>query len=140
MHKSTRETIGVQLGYAAGPDGNGIAYARLTSRAGERLVRAAFRVKRFSGIEGREVGYGALTAIATVLRERGIENVTLAVPDAVLVDDLVTHRAVPPPLVLPYVHLRCALNRFTRFAVTTVTEENDLAQRARAEVAFHTAA
>lgn len=138
--QSTRETIGVQLGYAAGPDGNGIVYARLTSRAGERLVRAAFRVKRFSGIEGREVGYAAMTEIATVLRARGIENIAVAVPDPLLADDLVTHRPVPPPLVLPYVRLRCALNQFSRFSLTPGNEETDLAQRARAEVAFHTAA
>lgn len=140
MQKNSREALGVQLGYAAGPDGNGIVYARLQSTAGERLVRAAFRVKRFAGMGEREVGYGALTAIATVLRERGVEKINLMLSDAALIDDLVTHRAVPPPLVIPYVHLRCALNRFTGFSLSSGVEENDLAQRARAEVALNTAA
>ncbi len=140
MQKSKRETIGVQLGYAADPLGNGIVYARLRTTAGVRLVRAAFRVKRFLGTDGREVGYGALTAVATLLRERGVERVNIVLSDAPLVDDLTTHRAVPPPLVLPYVTLRCTLNRFAECSLKIACEDADLAQRALAEVTFHTAA
>ncbi|MDQ2864645.1 MAG: hypothetical protein M3R51_00300 [Candidatus Eremiobacteraeota bacterium] len=140
MQRRTRGTIHVQLGYDAGADGGGIVYARLRSAAGERLVRAAFHVKRLTGTEGRENGYGALTAIALLLRERGIESIHLKLSDGALLEDIATHRSVPAALVLPYVRLHCALNRFASFSVSAGEEDEDLAQRARAEVALHIAA
>jgi hypothetical protein len=127
------------LGYAADSLGNGIAYARLTSRTGERLVRVAFRVQRFSGLDAREVGYGAVAAIATLLGERGIESVEFYIPDEQLVADVSEHRAVPPPIVLPYVRLGCALNRMKDYALC-LGSDPDLSQRALAEVTFSTAA
>ena len=49
----TERMLQAHIGYAADAVGNGIAYARLTSRTGERLVRVAFRVQRFSAeLEG----------------------------------------------------------------------------------------
>ena len=131
--------VQVQLGYAADRLGEGIAYARLTTRAGERLVRVAFRVQRYDGLGGREVSYGALTAVATMLRERGLERAAFALSDADLVADCREHRDVPPPLVLPYVRLRCALNRFVDFHLR-VSDDPDLEARARAELVLHTAA
>jgi hypothetical protein len=131
--------VQAQLGYAADDLGNGIAYVRLTTPAGERLVRVAFRAKRFDGLAGREIGYAALTAVAALLAERKIERIRLRVPDAELVADCTSRRDVPPPLVIPYVGLGCALNRFSSFALESA-QETDLDARARAELFVHTAA
>ncbi|HTX57415.1 MAG TPA: hypothetical protein VMD47_10000 [Candidatus Acidoferrales bacterium] len=131
--------VQVQLGYAAGRLGEGIAYARLTSRAGERLVRVAFRTQRFEALEGREIGYAALTAVATMLGERGLERASFSLTDTELVADCNDRRDVPPPLVLPYVRLRCALNRFREYELRAGGDP-DLEARARAELVLHTAA
>jgi hypothetical protein len=131
--------VQVQLGYAADRLGEGIAYARLTTRAGERLVRVAFRVQRFPGLDEREVSYAALTAVATMLHERGLTRASFLLSDADLVADCTTRRDVAPPLVLPYVRLRCALNRFTEYALHAGADP-DLEGRARAELVLHSAA
>jgi hypothetical protein len=131
--------VQVQLGYAADRLGEGIAYARLTTRAGERLVRVAFHVQRFPGLDEREVSYAALSAVAAMLCERGLARVSFVLADAQLVADCTTHRDVPPPLVLPYVRLRCALNRFAAYALHAGADP-DLEGRARAELVLHTAA
>lgn len=136
--------VQVQLGYAADEIGNGVAYARLSSRTGERFVRAAFRVpapKRLqdAGVRLRTVSYAALTAIASMLSERGIERAAFLVPDAELVTDQNDHRDVPAPIVLPYVRLGCVLNRFKSFTVG-FGEDPDLGARARAEVPLTVAA
>jgi hypothetical protein len=131
--------VQAQLGSAADDLGNGIAYARLLTRTGERLVRVAFRVKRFAGLGGREVGYAALTSVATMLAERGINAVAFHVPDGELALDLAQRRDVPAPLVIPYVRLGCALNRFASFAIER-GEDPDLDGRARAELFIHPAA
>ena len=131
--------VQAQLGYAADGQGNGVAYARLTSRAGARLVRVAFRVERYAGLDGREVGYGALTAVAGMLAERGVDGVAFYIPSDDLVADRRQHRQVPPPIVLPYVRLGCVLNRFKHHDVRS-GEDPDLTQRALAEVTLRTAA
>jgi len=131
--------VQAQLGYASDHRGCGVAYCRLTSRVGERLVRVAFHIRRFAGLDEREVGYGAVTAVAGLLRERGIASVAFIVPDTRLVNDVNEHGDVPAPLVLPYVYLGCALNRFESFALRA-GDDRDLAQRASAEVALQTAA
>lgn len=140
MRKEQQGSIEVLLGHAADPVGNGVAYARLRSIQGERLVRVPFRVQRFAGLDGREVGYAALNAIASLIRERGVERATFVLNDGQLVADLEEHRDVPPPIVLPYVRLRCTLNRFASHTLRVSTDGDDLAQRAKAEVAFHQAA
>jgi len=131
--------VQAQLGYAADGLGNGVAYARLTTQAGARLVRVAFRVQRFEGVGGREVAYAALTAIAMLLRSRGVERVAFALGDAHLVADCNEHRDVAPALVLPYVRLGCALNQFAAYELR-VSDDPDLEARARAELVLHTAA
>jgi hypothetical protein len=131
--------VQVQLGYAADRLGEGIAYARLTTRAGERLVRVAFRVQRFPGLDEREISYAALTAVAGMLCERGLTRASFVLADAELVADCTAHRDVPPPLVLPYVRLRCALNRFAAYELHAGADP-DLEGRARAELVLHTAA
>lgn len=131
--------VQAQLGYAADRHGAGVAYARLTTRAGERLVRVAFRVQRCDGLDGREVAYAALTAVAAMLRGRGIERAAFTLRDADLVADCTEHRKVPPPLVLPYVRLGCALNRFAAYDIR-VGSDPDLDARAHAEAVLHSAA
>lgn len=131
--------VQAHIGYAADPTGNGIAYARLTSRTGERLVRVAFRAQRFPGLDGREVGYAALTAVASVLGERGVDRVRFHVPDAQLVGEITDHRPVPAPMVQPYVQLGCALNRLKAVGLTA-GDDPDLTQRALAEITFTPAA
>jgi hypothetical protein len=131
--------VQAQLGYAADRSGNGVAYARLTTRAGERLVRVAFRVQRFEGLAGREIAYAALTAIAALLRARGLDRVSFGIGDPDLVADCSERRNVAPALVLPYVRLGCALNRFAGYELH-VSDDPDLETRARAELVLHTAA
>ena len=126
----------VQIGFAADPHGTGVAYARLVSPTGERLVRAPFRVRRFAGLGDREIGYAAVTAVASLLADRGIADAEIHISDADLVADRSERRPLPPPLVLPYVRLGCALNRFKRYAVHH-GEDPDLTGRAAAEVALH---
>ncbi|MDE2481966.1 MAG: hypothetical protein KGN02_07230 [bacterium] len=102
-------------------------------------MRAAFRITRFPGLDGREVAYGALTAVATMLAERGVERVTFVLPDESLLADRREHRPLPPPIELPYVRLGCALNRL-KDAVLAPGEDRDLMQRAVTEVELHSAA
>ena len=131
--------VQVQLGYAADRHGAGVVYARLTSRTGERLVRAAFRSKRFTGLDDREVSYAALAAVASMLHKHKFDRVAFLVPDAALVADRELHREVPPPLVLPYVRLGCELNKLKTCTIG-VNSDPDLTQRAVAEVAINEAA
>ena len=132
--------IDAHLGYAANRHGRGIAYARLTSSTSERLVRVPFRAQRFAGLDAREVGYAALTAVAELLHERGISVASFNVIDRQLIDDVTQRRDVPLPLVLPYVRLGCALNRFSSYTLGMSMNAEDLTQRARSEVALHEAA
>ena len=131
--------VQVQVGYAADRQGAGVVYARLSARTGVRLVRAAFRAQRYSALDDREVSYAALSAIATVLREHKIDRVAFFVPDQRLIDDRQQQRELPPPLVLPYVRLGCALNRLKQCELHFGADP-DLDQRALAEVTLHTAA
>ncbi len=128
--------VAVQIGYAADPQGNGVAYARLTSSSGERLVRATFRARRFPGLGEREIAYAALTAVSAMLADRGVKHAEFRLPDAELVADRNERRQLPPPLVLPYVRLGCVLNRFKRYTLEHGVDQ-DLTGRAAAEVALH---
>lgn len=132
--------IEATIAYAADRRGEGVAYARLGSGAGNRLLRIPFRAQRFAGLDAREVSYAALGAVASALLERGFSRTRFALSDEALIRDVNEHRDVPPPLVLPYVRLGCALNRFEEYALTLAGEDDDLLTRARAEVALHVAA
>ena len=74
-----------------------------------------------------------------MLRERGVERVSFGLADDQLVADCNERRNVPPPLVLPYVRLRCALNRYSAFELCA-GGDRDLEARARAELVLHSAA
>ncbi len=132
--------IEASIAYAADRRGEGVAYARLRSDSGSRLMRIPFRAQRFAGLASREISYAALSAVAAALLERGFSRTRFALADEALVRDINERRDVPPPLVLPYVRLGCSLNRFEEYAVTLAGEDDDLAHRARLEVALHVAA
>lgn len=129
------------VGFAADPQGNGIAYVRVGDGSGSRVMRVPFTVKRYPALLGREVGYGALTATAAALLRRGLGQVHMVVDDQRLASDLQEHRDVPAALTLAYVRLRCALNQFREYGIAgSPQSESDLTARARSEVAMHVAA
>jgi hypothetical protein len=127
-----------EVGFAAGRSGAGIAYADVAGRGQKRLLRVPFSVGA-PGAQERVIGYAALTAVVRALRRWNVERVRLAVNDPALVADLGGHRSVPGSLVMPYVRLRCILNQLDEFDIVEAAE-NDLTQRARAEVALNFAA
>lgn len=128
------------VGFAADDQGNGVAYVRIAGSKAERVLRVPFGVKRLGGLRGREVGYAALHAVATVLRRHVSSGVTLLLDDPGLADDLREHREVPSVLTLAYVRLRCALNQFAQYEIAEGEGESDLTARARSELAMHVAA
>jgi energy-converting hydrogenase Eha subunit G len=88
------------------------------------------------------VAYAALIAVAKDALRRDLRCVELRTADREIALDLEQHRAVPQALMLPYVVLRCALNRFREARVIAVEDEavRDLTARARAEVFLGVAA
>jgi hypothetical protein len=133
--------VDAETGFAADSHGNGVAYVRVAMAGKARVLRVPFTVKRYAALLEREVGYAAVTAVAAVLRRRGIERVRIAIDDAPLFADLREHREVPAPLALAYVRLRCALNQFKEYDIAASTApQNDLTARARSETAMHVAA
>ena len=125
------------LGFSADERGRGVAYARLAGERGDHLLRVGFRLRR--GYVAREVGYAALTAVAQTLHRRAVPRVRFIVEDELLVRDVHEHSELPPEVVLAYVKLKCALNRFDGFVLDSA-EEGDLTQRARAEIALNSVA
>jgi hypothetical protein len=136
--RSTRVTIG----FAAGEGGASLAYARIETAADSEVVRIPFRCRRQPALRERDVAYAALNAVARHVRECGVERVVFAIPDAQLALDLDGHLSVPPALSIPYVTLRCTLNRFAEVAVVATADgvARDLTARARAEASLHVAA
>jgi hypothetical protein len=134
------QTVEAVAGYAADAGGRGVAYVRLAAPTEEHLLRIPFSVRRRRDLNGREIGYGALCAIAGELRKRGVRRAVFGVDDAALIEDLTAHRDLPEALVLPNIRLRCALNQFADSSLRLDESGADLSQRARAEVALHVAA
>lgn len=133
--------VDVLPGFAADAQGNGVAYVRLMLGGAPRVLRVPFTVKRYPALHEREVGYAALTAVAAVLRRRGIERARFTIDDAHLAADLCEHREVPAALALGYVRLRCALNQFKEYDIAAIAAgESDLTARARSEAAMRIAA
>jgi hypothetical protein len=142
--ESTSSPVSVTVGFAASGDGSGVAYATLRKADGasESLVRVGFRCRSLSALRGRDVAYAALIAVAKDALRRDLRCVELRTADREIALDLEQHRAVPQALMLPYVVLRCALNRFREARVIAVEDEavRDLTARARAEVFLGVAA
>ncbi|GAC1306101.1 MAG: hypothetical protein NVS2B3_08000 [Vulcanimicrobiaceae bacterium] len=105
-------------------------------------MRATFRCRPLSALGGRDVAYAALEALARVLLERDRRSVELRLDDVALVEDLGARRPVPQALTMPYVRLRCTLNRFREAKVVMAADRTtrDLTARARAEALFDIAA
>jgi hypothetical protein len=135
------KAIEATVGFAADDVGQGVAYVQLRTRAAHRLVRVAFGVQREPALLGREVGYAALTAVAKRIADSGFEQASFRISDPRLAADIDASGDVPPALALPYVNLRCQLNRFGQFVMRADERfADDLAARARAEVTLQVAA
>jgi hypothetical protein len=131
------EPVVVTIGFAARPDGKGIAFAALEPAppAAPMFLRVPFAVRPKPALQGRDVTYAATNAVAETLLARGVRNVVLRVEDPRLVVDLRERGSLPVPLTVPYVALRCRLNRFDAAQIEAREDalSRDLAGRARAE-------
>jgi hypothetical protein len=136
LHRPT--SARAALGYAAGTK-RGVAYVRLSGGEPESILRLPFDLAKTGGPAPREAGYAAVTAAVRALHRRGIRRLSLRVDDASLLADLAAHRDVPQAVVLPYVRLRCALNQFDDVELQSGADD-DLTQRARAEIVTNVAA
>jgi len=139
--RSAQEVVEIGVGFAA--EGSaGVAYAAIHGGPTLHPIRVPFAVRRIAGLDGRDVAYAALRAVARTIRERIDGPVRFALSDASLVADVAERRMLPVALTMPYVALRCQLNRFpsadVRFSASP--EIVDLAARATAEASLHVAA
>ncbi|MGB8151875.1 MAG: hypothetical protein WCE97_11855 [Candidatus Cybelea sp.] len=133
------EVLEVEVGYAAGPAGGGVAYAALNGAEGREVVRLPFRIVRRRLLVERAVAYAALVTVARSLSKRGVTRAHFVMPDPRFVEEVTGRCDVPEALVLPYVRLRCALNAFHDVEIGTGATD-ELMQRAGAEVALNVAA
>lgn len=140
--RESEDVIQVSVGYGADEAGSGVAYAMIHGRRAGPPLRVPFSVRRYRSLSGREVAYAALLAVAEPVRERVTGPVRFLIDDRALVTDLSERRPVPLALTMPYVALRCRLNRFRAAEVTqaATSEIGDLSARALAEVSLHVAA
>jgi len=130
------------IAFATGPGGYGIAYARVRRKNRSEILRAPFVCRGSADSDGRDAAYVATIAVLDRLAASGERGLALAIDDPRLVADLAERRTLPGALTLPYVRLRCALNRMHVSDVRPAdpAAAADLAARARAESAFPTAA
>lgn len=139
MHTSSRpRSADVAVGYAADRAGNGIAYASIANGTGRTAARVTFGASPLAALEGRELGYAAVAAVAAYLRGRGFNRVRLRIADPNVVDELSGRRSVPLPLAMAYVKASCALHGFSAARVERgePIETHDLETRASAEIAL----
>jgi hypothetical protein len=136
------ELVDVAVGFAADRSGVGVAYAALQRNGREHVLRVSFGVRPAAALEGREVGYAALKAVAETVRTHYAGPVRFVVADDSLVADLCERRPLPSALTMPYVALRCAMNRFENAGVMRgrSSQIDDLTARANAEASLHIAA
>lgn len=151
VHKRVQRPAAATIGFAADANGRGIVYAKIWAtsvgaRAAktrlEPIVRVGFTAPLRPALQGREVAYAAVETIAKELLRLEIDSVELCVADSAIATDLAERRSVPAGLQLPYIALRCTLNRFSTFSVTTCDDgtARDLTARARAEILLDHAA
>ncbi len=140
--RGNAQPVVVNVGFAAGNGGDGVAYAALRGSDGtESVVRVGFRCRALAALRGRDIAYAALAALADDLLRREVRDVVFRIDDAELPVDLRERRALPAALTVPYVVLRCKLNRFRRAAVVVAdASSRDLTARAKAEVSLNIAA
>jgi hypothetical protein len=135
----------VTLGFASGANGESVAYARMhggQKSGAPAALRVAFQCRPSPALQGRDVAYAALSAVAAEALRRGVRRVRFRVADAELPLDLRERRVVPPALVIPYLALRCRLNQFAESTIERGDERElaDLTARARADASLHVAA
>ena len=151
VQKRVQRTAVATVGYAVDAGGRGIVYAKIWANSVgaqadksrlEPIVRVGFRSPVRPALRGREVAYAAVEAIARELLRGKVDAVELRVADAALAADLAERRAVPADLQMPYIALRCTLNRFATFSVIPCDDgtARDLTARARAEIMLDHAA
>ena len=132
------------LGFAARADGAALAYAKVDGRSGRGpdLLRVPFVCQPLPALQGRDLAYAAVAQVAAELLRRGEHVSAFEIVDERLVADLDERRALPQALAMPYVTLRCRLNRLHGAAVVLSTDGTcrDLAARARAEISLDAAA
>jgi hypothetical protein len=138
---SERRMKTVTVGFAE-RDGVGVAYAVAGNGGRGSAVRVGFSCRPLPALRGRDVSYAALSAVSDELHARGLHNVTFKIEDEQLALDIASRRTLPSALIMPYVALRCSLNRFAVVHVEGVTGNvaRDLAARARAELWLNVAA
>jgi hypothetical protein len=118
-----------------------LIHTHLKSRGRERTLRLRVPIRVSSDLSGRDVAYAAMTAVAAALRTRRIREAEFVIDDPEIVRDLEERRSLPMALVVPYVTLRCELNRFSQTKVLGPDEySRDLSARSRAELALTVAA
>jgi hypothetical protein len=142
MRKQSMAMAEASVGFAADAAGAGLAYAVLKADAESAVLRVPFKARRSAALQGREIGYAALRAVADAVRRRHDGEVRFLVNDESLIADLGERRALPGALTMPYVALRCSLNRFAKaeLILARTPEIGDLTARATAEVSLHVAA
>jgi hypothetical protein len=140
--RRSRPAADVAVGYAADTTGHGIAFAAIATGTSTGIIRLPFSVKRLPALEGREVGYAAVAAIAAHLKGRGFGRARIRLADEKVAADLNGTGDVPKALAMDYVKTRCLLRGLgpVRLETAEPVEIRDLAGRAQAEVAFHVAA
>ena len=133
----------VSVGAAPGPHGSGIAYAVTVSGRGERKTyRVPFACVPLPALRGRDVTYAAVTAVAAQFVRTGVTVSELRIADERLVTDVRERGTLPQALAMPYVALRCTLNRLHDASVAICSDGvcRDLEARARAELILDAAA
>jgi hypothetical protein len=144
MSKSLRirAAADIALGYAVDERGAGIAYAAIYTGGAASILRLAFSVPRFPGLDGLEVGYAAVAVLAMHLKKRGVERVRIRIRDEHVAHDLSGIGAPPKSLAMLYVRARCLLRGLGSFRLESgeSSELLDLTARAHAEVQLHVAA
>jgi hypothetical protein len=131
----------ITVGFAE-REGRGVAYAVAGSGGRGSAVRVGFVCRPLPALVGRDVAYAALAAGADEVLRHGVTRAVFRVDDERLPQDIAERRALPNALVVPYVRLRCALNRFDQASVEQASGDvaRDASARARADVWLNLAA
>lgn len=126
----------VAIGYAADARGVGYAYAAIAGGSGRGDVRVPFTCRPLAALEGREIGYAAVAAVAAHLRARGFTRVRLKIANGRVAEELSARAAAHPALAMAYVKTRCLLHGFAvaRVERGEPIEIEGLTARARADV------
>ena len=142
--KREEQGVVVTIGFAVAAGGAGVAYATLVrgDRGSRDVLRVPFAFPKRPGLADRDASYAAVSAVVAQLIARGEIVSSIVIADERLARDLDERRTLPHALTMPYVGLRCRLNRL-RGAVVLAGAAGacrDLAARARADVFLDTAA